>query len=70
MAERKTIPVTKMDPTKYTSPLNPDLRPKDASVGTAYWNGTPIKDAQCVCDSDHNLWCKDANGDWHYAGQC
>jgi hypothetical protein len=27
------------------------------------------KTADCKC-VDGNLWCKDENGDWHYAGDC
>jgi hypothetical protein len=69
MAERKVVKVGKIDPTKYTSALNPQLRPKDAKPGAAYWNGVAHLD-ECICDSDHNLWCKDANGDWQYAGEC
>lgn len=60
--------VEKIDPHKYTSALNPHLRPKNGPPKAAYWNGVPYD--ECICDSDGNLWCKDENGDWQYAGDC
>jgi hypothetical protein len=69
MAGQRIVKVGKIDPTKYTSALNSKLRPSDAKEGVPYWNGVAYPDG-CICDSDNNLWCKDANGDWQYAGDC
>src|SRR5438270_762669 len=68
-SEKPIIKVGKIDPRKYTSALNSRLRPNDAKFGASYWNGIAFLDG-CICDSDNNLWCKDANGDWQYAGDC